>query len=253
MAARSCAFCTNAANSPEHIFDDWLNRESGRTVRRDYVFEEAGGDDVVRRTHAARLIGVTRKVVCKACNHGWMSDLSNHVRQRFDRAVHKCSSLTLEDLDAVTLTAYAFMKAVVVDHALDRKPLFEPSVRHRFRADFSLPDGLQLWAAAHAGPFAVHAWHRTIELKGAQYGGFNFYIFTYRLGHLLLQLTCPRWRKTTRRSLPWPALNQSDDWTGTAIELWPFAASVDWPPTYQIEGKALEQFRDRFHQLKAQA
>ena len=118
---RHCAFCPNEADSREHVWDDWLNRKEGKRVRlRRYVTERAGQKLVRKYTIAS--IKITRAVVCGPCNHGWMSSLTARMKDAAELSIRRGAAWKLTASDVATVTAYAFMKAVIVNHGADNQP-----------------------------------------------------------------------------------------------------------------------------------
>ena len=75
---RPCIFCPSLGTNKrgEHVFDNWLNREHGKEIRRPGIVIEFGQDDAVERQYKSNSIQVTKPVVCNNCNNTWMSDLT---------------------------------------------------------------------------------------------------------------------------------------------------------------------------------
>src|SRR4051812_33220014 len=75
----SCVFCTSppVPRGGEHLWDNWLNRLDGRSIKDKYTVIQTGHDGELRRTYRSARIDATADVVCGPCNHGWMSDLTN--------------------------------------------------------------------------------------------------------------------------------------------------------------------------------
>lgn len=253
MARLACAFCPDlASDSPEHIFDDWLNRIQGRRIQKTYEFVETGKGGIETRRYQTTKINAKRPVVCARCNNGWMSDLTNHTKQTLEHAIRYAAPVTFIELGILTIAAFTFMKAVVLDHSrVGGKPTFLPSVRSRFRTDLVIPTGTQIWIAPFRGtdPSSGHTWHRTKLLRSGEFAGFNIYVFTYMVGYVALQMTFPAWTKPSRfRGNP-PVLTQDHAWDGTALPVWPYSGPVTWPQRHYLGDAELEKFRDRFNRL----
>ncbi len=79
--ARTCIFCGAKADSYEHIFPDWIDRlivVEGIEAER---FRFESGEVQENRSYMTNRAASQRaKIVCKGCNHGWMSDLAS-IRQ----------------------------------------------------------------------------------------------------------------------------------------------------------------------------
>ena len=74
--ARACIFCGAKADTKEHIFPDWINRLITTADFEGIAFTIDRGEITEQRTHrATRAAGMKARIVCRACNNGWMSDL----------------------------------------------------------------------------------------------------------------------------------------------------------------------------------
>ena len=138
------------------------------------------------------------------------------------------------------------MKAVILDADND-KPYFSSAVCHRFRRTLEIPRGVQIWLASYRGPrkFEVHVATSSSLLTSTPFAGYQFYVFTYLVGHLVLQLTFPRWTRFARRRPPLPAWLPAGRWSVATIDLYPGVRRLTWPPQRYFGREGLQKFRDR--------
>lgn len=107
-----CAFCPETADiTGEHVWSAWAGKMFGE---RRYTFTRKEPDGRVLTWHKKQLSPKT-KVVCRACNGGWMSELENRVKSIAGDMVYKCSPATLQDTDIATIAAWAYTKAIVAE------------------------------------------------------------------------------------------------------------------------------------------
>lgn len=242
-----CAFCpTQAAKlSREHIWDDWLNREL--PTKRFRVRQRWSRDQPFRQYDAATL-KEKLEVVCANCNHGWMSNLTDRVKRAYSEQIINGTPLTLAADDAALLGAYTFMKAVVADHATPKDDrFFSQEGRERFRETLSIPPSVRMWIAAYQGAQrfggkCVNA--ILVPNEPSVLDGIEYYVFSYVVAHLVLQLHAVRWKdgRSAFASVP----KHDPYWDPAVVQFWPYSASVSWPPTKYIGDNTLEALMNRF-------
>jgi hypothetical protein len=249
---RPCAFCPQDANNDEHVFDDWLNREDGRTIKRRYANIQTGRGGVVLRTYRSRAINVTRPVVCSDCNNGWMSDITHASRNILLGFIRYERPATLLPLGILTVAQLAFLKASVIDYA-DKSGFFSPRARTTFRLTLRPPDGTQVWMARFRSRLAManHSHLDGMTFRSGVFKGFEIAVYTYVIGLFALQLTCPTWRKRSKRKGPTPFITQAAIWDRAAIPIWPHVHAATWPPAQYITDDLLDTFRERFRRMNA--
>jgi hypothetical protein len=257
---RLCAFCPSPATKKgEHIFDDWLNSdEDGKTIRRKYLIESEGRASSNALSYRTGRINITRPVVCIPCNNEWMSDLTNEAKTVAEAMIRHGRPTALEPIDIVTLAAYGFMKGVVVDYSITldgHRPFFKPSARYRFKEELTIPEGTQIWLGHHKQRGHLtsgHAWSHTLQLYSGIVKGFNFYVFTYMVGHLVIQVSVPQWGKRSARPADgYPVLEEAPGWRAYTVAIWPDVSFAHWPPQQEMDRQRLETFRYRFRNLQA--
>lgn len=84
-AMKTCLFCTNRADSLEHVIPQWIFRRvspemgAGMEIHAGH-FQEGSGTTTSRKHLANTLCA---RLVCQQCNNGWMSDLETRVIDAF--------------------------------------------------------------------------------------------------------------------------------------------------------------------------
>jgi hypothetical protein len=243
-----CAFCPETADiTGEHLWSAWAGKMFGE---RRYTITRKEADGRVRIWKLPNLSEKTN-VVCGDCNNGWMSDLETRVKPIIAEMVSKCAATTLHDKDIATIAVWAYTKAIVAEHSHNnRKPFFAFAERQLFRQTLSVPNGVQMWLASlpvQQGLFKSHVVETPLNTPGR----FELNVFTYGLGHLVIQVVTSRWaKKALRRHANPPVLTQAVEWNSCSIPLWPStAASVSWPPNGHLGHQIVDAFVQRWTQL----
>jgi hypothetical protein len=246
---RKCAFCSTDAvkRGGEHIWDDWLNR--ALPSERFRVKQRLSHRDAFKE-YDRKVIKEKLPVVCEKCNNTWMSDLTGRVKDHFQDAIINGTSLSFAVRDTALLAAFAFMKAVVADHAIQKDyPCFTRTDRERFRESLTIPSGVQMWIAAYQGVkrYSGRCCNAILTPnEPSPFYGIEFYSFTYVVGQLALQVHAARWKHIHRRIIPLPVINPHDQWRPAAIRFWPSDGSTfSWPPSKYLGDNIIEAFINR--------
>lgn len=203
------------------------------------------------REYDSLVINEKLPVVCEKCNNTWMSDLTGRVKQFFKDAIIDGTTLNLEPNSIALLAAFAFLKAVVANHAIpNNDPFFTRAARERFRQSLVIPPHAQMWVAAYQGPYRYSGKCNAGILVPTDLGPYQkieFFAFTYVVGHLVLQVLAPRWKDVRDRGSALPLHEPQPNWNPAVITFWPSSgASASWPPPKYIGDDTIEQFIDRF-------
>ena len=255
---KPCIFCPNPRTKAkgEHVWDDWLNRENGRSLKIRSTVGELGENGVLIREYPTRRINVTKDVVCDECNHEWMSDLTTHAKLTLEGFIRFERAATLLELGIVTIAAFAFMKAAVLDYSAEnvRSPYFSPAVCHRFRASLQsdraavfLPEGFQVWIANYRSTRRRELlfWIDSFAITAGPFTGYSALVITYVVGAFVFQITYPRWMRFGKRRPGRPFLTQPGIWDSASIPIWPNVDAATWPPPKYLNGGSLQNFRER--------
>jgi hypothetical protein len=256
-----CIFCPNprTIKRGEHVWDDWLNRKDGKDISDPSTTYYYGVGGELVRQHPSIRIDVTLDAVCDTCNNNWMSDLTTRSKHLLEHIIRDDRPRDFDELDIVTITAFAFMKSAVLDWtARDRRiPCLSRTACMAFRdslasddatSSIAFPDGLQVWLARYHRTRRMEAQAFTEEMIGArQLKGYRILVITYVVGSLIFQLTYPKWSKRTRNRPPAPFFQIIGD--DRSVPIWPGVHFAHWPPFTHVADGSLESFRQRFRRV----
>lgn len=257
-----CIFCPNPRTNKrgEHVWDDWLNREDGKTIYDPSTTWYYGREGQLIRSHPSVGMHVTLPLVCDHCNNTWMSDLSSLAKVKLEPIIRRDKATDFDDFDILVISAFAFLKSAVLDWSVTdggRKPSISREACLRFRTSMAdadpavpvFPDGLQVWIASYRRTRKMEALVSIEELTGVrQFKGYRILLITYVVGSFIFQLTCPKWTKATRNhpALPF-ARPIADD---LSVAIWPDVNTAYWPPFAHVQHRTYEAFRQRFRKLR---
>jgi len=258
---KPCIFCPNPRTRKrgEHIWDDWLNSENGKPIRRPGTVTVYGKDGVIVRQRPSDRLDVTSDVVCDRCNSTWMSDLSTEAKQRLEALIRRDTPTDFNDVDVLLITAFSFLKSAVLDWSTtehNRVPCISRTACVSFRdsltsltyGDISFPDGLQVWIARYRPTKATDARYFNDEIRGrGPFKGYRILVLTYVVGYFMFQLTSPRWIKATRNRPPAPFFQIVGDLK--SVPIWPGVSAAYWPPPAHVDSGTLDDFRQRFRRV----
>ena len=243
-----CAFCSQTADiTGEHLWSAWAGKMFGE---RKYTFTRKELDGTVI-TWKERHLSPTTKVVCRDCNNGWMSELENQAKSIVGDMVYQCALTTLHAKDIATIAVWAYTKGIVAEHSHhNTEPFFTFAERQLFRQTLSIPNGVQMWFVSLAiqhGLFKSYLVQAPLSTPQR----FELNVFTYGLGHFVIQVVTARWKKKAfRRHRHPPILTQAPEWDCCSIPFWPSKGTpVSWPPGAHLADQAVEQFVQRWTQL----
>jgi hypothetical protein len=244
---RQCAFCPTSANMTlEHLWSEWI----GKALQAYDIKHrrKTQSDEVI----SWRTKGFTAaaKVVCEGCNGGWMSALENASKQILEDMIVRCKPVTLSPREITTIAAITFKNMVVADYMKDndRPPFFTNQERWLFRKTLILPKGLQMWFGSMADSSHGIFKSFTVETPCNTAYRYEVNIFTYAVGHFLIQSTCFKWkRKSRQKYVPSGYLTPGPEWSEVAVPLWPnLATPIDWPARLHLGYQLIEKFAHRF-------
>ena len=192
------------------------------------------------------------KVVCEICNNGWMSDLENEAKPIVQDMIIGPTEVTLRPTELTLIAALAFKSAVIADHIrLNNVPFIcDAAQRRRFAKSLAIPAGVQMWIGGVDQRCGLLKGGDNATDRGAS-DGFRLNVCTYIIGHLVLQVTCPRWAKGANRRRQAPGrLTQSPEANSVATPFWPLPKSpITWPPPSFITKDSIDAFADRWQNL----
>jgi hypothetical protein len=199
----------------------------------------------------SRSLKWTTKVVCGNCNNTWMSDLTGKMKAIAEKMILSAHITALTPGDLTVIAQYAFMKSIVADRSHENsESFFDFSQRHSFRENLLIPRGVQMWLAAL--PFQ-HALFKSMRIEAPLNTPrrFEMDVFTYGVGHLVIQVAASRWaKKSMRRHADPPVLTQGSDWDTCSIPFWPRVTGISWPPLQFMGRELIDTFVSRWIRME---
>jgi hypothetical protein len=242
---RSCAFCPREANSKEHVWSAWIGdlfKSPGYNFSRFNI-----GTGGLKQWRLPTL-DEKSKVVCRECNHGWMSDLEGRAKAAFSGMMRDGTGICLLSRGIGLLAAFAFKCAVIADHGDARGgPFFSSFDRYRFRESLQVPKGVRMWIAAFHDPVGrrgIFTSYRSSP-NADMFRDLEFYVFTFLAGHLAFQVHATRRTTLHKHGRALPGVELETYWdTRAATEFWPNENGfpVTWPPPIYIRSDMLQHF-----------
>lgn len=135
-------------------------------------------------------------VVCASCNNTWMSDLENkHAKPAMTDLMVSLESRTVTPEQLHSIARFAFKTAVVANHMSDSTATFFSTFqRRRFRKALEIPEGVAVFMAASVTPYVKQALFRSTYFKTVNFvNNVDYYVLTWALGYLLLQVVAVKW------------------------------------------------------------
>lgn len=242
-----CAFCQQEAGlTGEHVWSDWINKLLGPCQ---YEFVKDNSEQGVVGRWTAPSLNVKAKVVCGNCNNRWMSEIENTAKPVLSQLISGGKAFTLTESDIALLSVFSFKVSAVADYmnVEQRLPFYSPSIRKRFSTSLDIPNGVHMWvgrlqSSSIYGLFQTVYYHpRTGTMRG-----FEFYVLTYILGGMILQVgSIKRVHPMKRPTLPRFAQDPSMD--KVTPQFWPSAiGSISWPLVRYLDRESIDEFANRW-------
>jgi hypothetical protein len=148
-APRPCLFCDANANSPEHMWSDWMRPYFPRTAHDKSIETHWRVTPGETREGSRRILhghSTTRKLktVCAPCNNGWMSRLEMAAKPILEPMM-RGEPVALAEAQQRILTQWLTLKMMVWEQTDPRARLFKRTETLAFARDRSLPEALRIW------------------------------------------------------------------------------------------------------------
>ena len=213
-----CTFCPEPATTGEHLWSNWVNPLLGKN-RRYIIRQRVQGNE---RNWESVGLHLKFPVLCDPCNNEWGSDIETRMKNVSAGMVRDGEPTLLSASDVATIAIYSQLKAFICDYGQDQVPLFYASQERRaFRADFTLPPGVNMWLARTPGTHGIfNGAYAKPPLETPK--RFHIYVFMVSIGQLVIQVTSARWtKKSNRKYAAPPNLTQASFWDRFSIPIWP--------------------------------
>ena len=251
---KKCAFCTRDADSPEHIFSDWMIELLPPKER--YICNEriVSRDEYIR--YPRRKIKFVARSVCTPCNNGWMSDLEGALRSVIgDVLVGNWGAIKVfTPQQQKVIAEFAFKTLVLANHKDlgGNRPFFTGAQRFLFRRELAIPPGVSVFMAVREHvPGKYRGFWKSVsgdtKNKRVSYN-WSMYSCTWNFQNIVLQAVATKWKRHTYRKSYVPiTFPEFDEWRPASVAIWPpNGADLDWPPDYCLGDDSLSSYRDRF-------
>jgi hypothetical protein len=240
-SARICIFCSNPANSREHIWANWLKDYVPRTQIN---YDEAriwvnadGRKEPSLRHRAGDPRSRSLRIVCAACNNGWMSRMQERAKPILVPLI-RGEDRTLDAKEQGAVSGWAALLVIIAEYA-HRDWVSVPVVDRAWIKSSSLaPPNWLVWAGRFIAPHGESRMSRSVfpivsNAEFATLAGregvrlFNGQASTFLVGQLLVHtLSAPRRLRFTldpklelklrlicppRRQVEWPPGAISED------------------------------------------
>ncbi len=238
--ARRCIFCGAKANSYEHIFPDWINRVIVNTKLDAEAFAIADGKvEESRRYVAKKAANLKAKIVCSACNEGWMSDLETAIAPLLTPLIVG-QETTLDQPQELLVATWAVKTAMVGETIMYRQARFSQEERNLVREQRQPPLRARVSIAAYSMQQPV-ATRYTRGLGGVNRNGTPFmdlYVHTIQIAHVIFSVrgttTFPASDNRSLESIAEPRYFE--------IPVFPPVETCRWPPRFVMDEQAFMEY-----------
>lgn len=158
MTRNNCIFCNGDDRlSKEHFWPDWLQAYVGKNPGYKYVQGTESGNvtelespDVVDKWERSGHVTTKKfRVVCAACNNGWMSELEKKAKTLLE-PLFLGKHLALNQEEQKLMSVWCFMKIMVADGEPEEGRVFLPSEMHTFYRDRTIPSNFKVYLGRHS-------------------------------------------------------------------------------------------------------
>lgn len=222
--AKQCLFCTNEANSKEHLWSDWILKRLGTQPTR-IKMGKARASTVPHSVIEVRC-------VCIPCNGGWMSDLESENIPIIGRVMENTAT-PLDVPQQTSLALWCVMKAMVLDgvNAKNRGHFFTRNECEALRLQRRIPDKtvVQIGAYVRSGYSAdgTIVWFDFPNAPKAAKAS----VSTFVIGHLVIQVVTVHHEPEHENAPVQGVMIRDGEWGTLLLRIWPTGTqSVMWPP-----------------------
>ena len=167
MTQKKCIFCQGSGMSKEHFWPDWLRSYFKTTVSDKHIGElhvsEGKAPLILQRKkeRSGNLITKKFRVVCKACNNGWMSQLEEKVKPILISILEN-KAISFDQKELSNLARWAVMKVIVAEQSEDGTQVTPEMDRILFSKEGIIPDYFYVFIGKHkSGHDSAYLRHST--------------------------------------------------------------------------------------------
>lgn len=149
-AIRTCIFCGRTPLTKEHVVGDWAGRFADAEQRSIVHLSDREGEAREIREWNARAYDRQARIVCAACNNGWMSDLETRASALL--VPDELDGRTLGHDEQTLLATWAIKTVLVLNAAESRlRRAIPPEAAIDFGHDRRVPVNTEVWIASYTG------------------------------------------------------------------------------------------------------
>jgi hypothetical protein len=237
---RTCIFCGATADSREHIFADWINELIAATEFDALTVDIEDGQIARSRSYPTKqAAGQRAKIVCEACNHGWMSKLEGEAKPVLSPLILGHAS-TLDMVQQILAATWAVKTAMVGETIQYSRNAFSQDDRDIMLQEQRPPLRAHVAVAAYAldAPNATRYMRGLGEVRRDGTPLTDLYTHTIQVAHLVLSIrgvtTLPASDNRSLESIAEPRHYE--------IPVFPPAEVCRWPPGFVMDEKALIEY-----------
>jgi hypothetical protein len=229
---RQCLFCDRNANSPEHMWSDWMRPYFKRTAHDSAAETFQRLAESQQHIPTGRVLHghpTTRKIkaVCRVCNTGWMSRLETAAKPFLEPMIQGKRVVLSRDAQRI-LMEWVILKMMVWEMTDPRGKVFTREETLAFAASRTLPATLRIWLFRTRIPNFAHITRAFVALFVAGDPSAiknkdipNTQTVLFGIGQLVIYVL--------QSNIP--ALDLSKHSQRFAKRVWPiFRADMPWPP-----------------------
>jgi len=240
---RQCLFCSNAADSREHAWPQWLIEIFSSDEHVEVCAERLGEGLRAWRSRRPELVV---KHLCERCNNGWMSNVENAVIGEIKPLLRGAS--TKLSTDGQHLVSVWALKTAMVLEALGPSSghVYTQNEREEFAQSRAIPWRTSVWlGTVTEATCLLSAKHRHLDSLGTKVSGVSI---TMAFGHLALQVLTLRVPSDVGPHTTITAEVRDGQWEHATHQILPVReTSVDWPLCMGLNGEAgVDAFANRF-------
>jgi hypothetical protein len=244
--SRQCAFCPATSNfTGEHLWSNWINAVLPPTIR--CSFKRVDTQSKKESVFTKEELSLTANVVCEECNSGWMSRVdSQEAKPSLKYLISDASPRVISIRKLISIAIFLFKTAVVADHmGTGGTPYFTVQERYTFRETLSIPAGVSMWIGALEDSARGTFTTAHVNPVAAGETDFGLFVFTYIVGHLVLQIVGAKWATHNPNRSYFPPIQRDED-SRFMSPFWPIGGSIRWPPPQYMPVTLLSDLTNRW-------
>ena len=157
---KQCIFCANPVGSKEHFWSEWMHPllptiADARHNREQILYTPIEGERVAgARNRQGDPRTVKLRVVCRACNNGWMNSLEQEARP-FLTPLITGFPVTLDGEAKRIVARWITLKCMVSEHGPVNMAVTPRQDREAFKITGEIPDYFRIYMTSHAMKMGV--------------------------------------------------------------------------------------------------